>query len=106
MKNLIPRGNMVLLKFEVTGTSDLFKKKASLYVPNGDSAAAPGNSGKPKYRAKIAAVGDAVDSSKVEWKVGDLVIYNDYDCKTFGSNDGDEVWGLIKSESIWATYEE
>lgn len=112
MKNVIPHGNMVLLTFEKVseGTEDMYKKseKSNLYIPtdmNTDNPNAPPAS-KPKYRAKVTAVGEGVDLTKTNWKVGDLVIYNDYDMKSFAPPEGGDVYGLLKAENIWATYEE
>jgi co-chaperonin GroES (HSP10) len=112
MKNLVPHGNMVLLVFEKVsgGSDDMFVKapKSNILVPNGMETGTPGApvANKPKYRAKVSAVGELVDLSKANWKVGDLVIYNDYDLKTFAPPEGEEVYGLLKAENIWATYEE
>lgn len=114
MKNLVPHGNMVLLVFEeVKGSkSELFKPAAQgskLLVPSNMDTGVPGapaNSDKPKYRARVSAVGDGIDLATKKWKVGDLVIYNDYDIKTFAPPEGGDVYGLIKAENIWATYED
>jgi co-chaperonin GroES (HSP10) len=57
---------------------------------------------KPVYYAIVEKIGPEVE--KITFKVGDRVMYNDYDCKIFG----DEVntYGLTKAESVWAVYTE
>jgi hypothetical protein len=101
MKNIVPHGNMVLLSFEkVIGADDFLKKQGSLLIKNEAD-------GKSKYRAKVSAIGEGIDTTKISWKIGDFVIYNDYDIKTLSPpGDSDTVFGLAKVDSIWATYEE
>lgn len=105
MKNLIPRGDRVLIQYvEVGGSGELFKKnKSGILLPNGASASDTSKSG-VKYEARIAAVGEKVDLSTVQWKIGDKVIFNEYDVMKLQDED-ENIWGLTKAESIWATYD-
>lgn len=91
---------MVLIKFvEVqTKSKDGYKANAAGILTKVKEDA------KKKHQAVIDSVGEAVDLTKVGWKVGDVVIFNDYDTLKFGDENNN--WGLCKAESIWASYTE
>lgn len=104
MKEIIRAvGNMVLLKFKEVKASDVSKGgiiKVKLDI---------GPKEKPIYRGYVLGIGDNVDRSKIQFKEGDAVIWNDYDCKSFKLDVDDEespIYGLVKAESIWAVYNE
>lgn len=104
MKNLIPQGEMVLIRYvEVGGDTEMYKKnKAGILLPNGANATEA--TSKSKYEARISAVGEKVDLSIVKWKVGDKVIFNEYDVMKLQDED-ENIWGLTKASSVWAVYE-
>lgn len=97
MKNLTPHGEMVLIEFvEVPRDKDSFKANASgILVKTPEDEV--------KYQARILSVGDKVDLSAQTWKVGDIVIYNNYNCLKFGDKGG-RLYGLIKEADVWASY--
>jgi len=99
MKNVKPHGEMVLLEFiEVEKAKETYKaNKAGLLVKTEADD-------KKKYQAVVRDIGNEVDVTKITWKVGDIVVYNDYGCMKFG--DEDHYYGIIKKSDVWASYVE
>jgi len=105
-----PCGKMVLLKFyKVEEKEELFiaKGPSGILLPNGSVAGGTGpeqGAKKPRFYALVDKIGPELKPEELNFKVGDRVFYNDYDCKAFG--DDDTTYGLTKAESIWAVYTE
>lgn len=99
MKDIKPHGEMVLIEFvKVDLPKDTYKaNKSGVLVKVEENA-------KDKYQAVVRSVGGEVDLSKVTWKIGDVVVYNEYGCMKFG--DEDHAYGLLKKADIWASYTE
>lgn len=100
-------GKMVLLRFDEVKRPE--KSKKGIILPGGATSQCMADQLNPKpiYRAYVAAIGPEVDLEKINFKVGDWVIYNDYDCKTFVIDIFDrdsKPWGITKTESIWGKY--
>lgn len=96
--NIIPHGNMVLLRFHEVKEREMFVSSSSgILMPN-----AKAKDDKKKYYATVDKIGPGV--GEVGFKVGDRVFYNDYDCKVFG--DDNTNYGLLKADSIFASYTE
>lgn len=105
MKNLVPQNDRVLIQYiEVDSSGEMFKtdKKTGLVLPNNKSSDVSKSGG--KYEARVFSVGENVDLNKYKWKIGDKIIFNEYDIMKLQDED-DNIWGLTKAESIWATYE-
>lgn len=105
MKNLVPQNDRVLIKYiEVDSSGDMFKKdkRSGLILPNGQSSDISKSGG--KYEARVHSVGNNVDLSKFTWKVGDKIIFNEYDVMKIQDED-ENIWGLTKPDSVWATYD-
>ena len=107
IKEITPFGEYVVLKFEeVKENNDLYKKdkKTNLFLPTQDNAPQKTmRENNNKYQAKVFKISDEI-KDKVCFKVGDIVIYNDYDLKLVGSPEN--LFGIIKSSNIMASYEE
>lgn len=113
VKEISPVGEYVVLKLNkvVEGTDDLFvlKKKSKLYVPNSpeidnDNPQKAVSPKKERWQAYVHAIGKEA-TEKVDYKIGDLVIFNDYDAKYVGHDD-DNMFIVIKWNNIMSVYEE
>lgn len=106
IKNIKATGNYVVLKMVVKDQDEgMYKKKKSgLYVPNQEEEqAAPAGGGKMQLdHALVHEVGP--DVKDPGFKVGDKVVFNEYDIKYVGRKEN--MFGITKAESIMATYED
>ena len=66
---------------------------------------APGEQKKEVFQAFIHSFGNKVKVMELDFKVGDLVVFNDYDIKNI-EDSNHQVWAITKPESIMAKYEE
>ena len=116
IKEIEPKGEYVALKFtKIKGKKekDMYKKdkKSGILLLNdvernnaNPQKANKTNQIEDRWVANIYAIGsEAV--KLVDFKIGDLVVYNDYDLKFVGHED-DNMFGLIKWSNIMAAYEE
>ena len=103
IKDIKATGEFVVLKMVVKKQNDDFKqKKSGLYVPNQPSEQTSTGGGKIELDyAVVHEVGPNVEDDS--FKVGDRVIFNDYDIKYVGSEKN--MYGITKAGSIMATYE-
>ena len=107
LKKVTPCGNMVLLKMvEQKKKEDYAKTKSGLFIPTMDTAAntATVANEKKKVIVYVEDIGPYVDRTKINFKIGDEVMYNSYDLITLGDDDG-TLYGLTKAESILAVVE-
>lgn len=105
IKEIDATGEYVVLKIVVKEEGDdMYKKnKSGLLIPNQDSAPTA-NTGSGKLQldhALVYKIGPKVDDDS--FKVGDKVVFNDYDIKYVGSKEN--MFGITKASSIMATYE-
>jgi co-chaperonin GroES (HSP10) len=98
IQNVKPCGEMVLLEFHKVEDEIFKKNKGGILVYNEKKDE------KDKYYAIVKEIGPKVDRSTIDFKEGDKVFYNEYDCKVFG--DDENTYGLLKASSIWAVYSE
>lgn len=107
IREITPYGNYVVLKFEeIKKNEDLYKKdkKTNLFLPTQDEAPQKNvRESNNKWIAKVFKISDEI-KDKVKYKVGDVVIFNDYDLKYCGSSE--DLYGLIKFDNIMASYVE
>ena len=106
-----PIGNMVLIKFYPIEEKEDFIKKGKLFVPGAEKKVGQEHSGSmgKKYRSYVEAIGEKVDPNECNFKVGDWVIFNNYDLMSLEiprKDDPTEVdkYGLTKPESIWGVF--
>lgn len=107
LKKVTPCGKMVLIKLVEQKKKDDYEKKGALFVPTGDSSVGVATTSKGEKKTVIALVdgfGPEVDKEKINFKVGDEVMYNSYDLITLGDDEGN-LYGLTKVESILAVVE-
>lgn len=57
-----------------------------------------------RFLAKVAAFGREVKKEDLEFSIGDLVIYNQFDIKYLEEYETKQTYGLIKAQSIMAVY--
>jgi co-chaperonin GroES (HSP10) len=98
MKNFHPKKHYVLIEF-VKREERENKTKGGLYLPNQDDKSEKGVS-PGKYDFVVKEVGPEVE----DVKVGDHVIFNEYDMKGL-QNDDEEMFAIVQEQSIMATYE-
>lgn len=103
IKEIEATGEYVILKMVVKEEADMYKKsKSGLLVPNQENAATQTSSGKLELdHALIHKIGPDVENPS--FKVGDRVIFNDYDIKYVGSKEN--MFGITKAGSVMAVYE-
>lgn len=83
-------GNYVVLKF-ISVERELYRKRGEIWVPGeGDSEA---------FKAVVHHIGPEV--SEPVFKVGDEVVFNQYDMKAVGDEDGDK-YGIVQGHNIMA----
>lgn len=105
-------GNTVILKLVEVQKKDL-KSKTGLILPGKEASAgqAIGGSFGVVYRAYIYSVGEKVDLSQYNFKVGDWVVFNNMDVMGVDLPDPEDPtktikYGFTKPESIWGVYTE
>ena len=106
IKDIKAIGNYVVLKMVVKEEdSEMYKqKKSGLYVPN-QQEESPASVSTGKLELKHALVHDiGPDVENANFKIGDKVIFNEYDLKNVGSKEN--MFGITKAESIMAVYDE
>lgn len=99
MKNFKPKGNYVLIKLEKK-TGDK-KTKGGIIIPDFEGKSNDNTASPSSHNFIVDEIGPDVKSVKV----GDLVIFNEYDLKGV-KDDEDNHYGICKEESIFATYED
>lgn len=104
IKNIKAIGEYVVLKMVVSESDgDMYKQnKSGLLLPNEDTSntsKTPGGELKLEY-ALIHEIGPKVETP--DFKVGDKVVFNEYDIKYVGSKEN--MYGIIKSSSVMAVY--
>jgi len=108
IKEITPFGEYVVLKFEKVENKDdgLYKqdKKTKLFLPNQDDAPQKNvRESNNRYQAKVFKISDEI-KDKVHYKVGDIVVFNDYDLKYVGKEEN--LYGILKYNNVMASYEE
>ena len=103
IKTIQAKGNHVVLKMVVKQDGgDMYKKnKSGLLVPNEESAPSAGGGKLELDYALIHDIGPKVENP--DYKVGDRVVFNEYDIKYVGSKEN--MFGIVKEGSIMAVYE-
>ena len=104
IKTIEAKGNHVILKMVVKQDGgEMYKKaKSGLLLPNEDAPTQTAGGGKLELDyALIHSVGPKVENP--DYKVGDRVIFNEYDIKYVGSKEN--MFGIVKETSIMAVYE-
>jgi len=102
MRNFQPKKEYVLIRLEKKQNSGMKKTKTGIYLPDGPGPAANDNSASPSTHNFIV---DAIGPDVKTVKVGDYVIFNEYDLKGVKDDDGNH-YGICKEDSILATYED
>lgn len=97
MTNFKPCNEMVLLHFVKTDKNGMKKSKGGIIMPDLEK-----KSEKEIYTPYIDKIGPGVPTDKINFKVGDKIIFNDYDVMKFKDDETDEYYGLTKYQSIWA----
>lgn len=107
INKITPCGNMVLLKLvEQKKLEDFKTTAAGIIIPNSaaqGSVATTQEGEKKRVIAYIEAIGNLIELDKINFKIGDEVMYNAYDLQTLG--DETSIYGLTKAESILAVIE-
>ena len=107
IKEITPFGEYVVLKFEeVKENNDLYKKdkKTNLFLPTQDNAPQKNvREANSKWIAKVFKISEEI-KDKVHYKIGDIVVFNDYDLKYIGKEDN--LYGILKYNNVMASYEE
>lgn len=107
LKNITPCGKMVLLEIKEQKKKEDFELKGKLFIPTSDNAtnvATTQQGEKKKVIVYVKAIGPEVEADKINFKIGDEVMYNQYDLITLGDDEG-ALYGLTKAESILAVIE-
>lgn len=112
-KGITPIGDRVLLKLvEVKKKNGI--SKSGLILPGKDAPMAGqaiGGSMGVVFRAYVDSVGEKVDLEKINFKIGDWVIFNNMDVMGIDLPDPEDAskvlkFGITKPESIWGIYKE
>ena len=98
MKNMKVCGEYVLIEF-VKMKDELKKTKGGILLPE------VGVENKAKHEARIRTVGPLVDLKKWGFKIGDKVVYGDYDMQKFG-DENDLLLGVTRPDNIKVVYED
>ncbi len=104
IKTINAVGNHIVLKMVVKeGGGDMYtKSKSGLLVPNEEQPTQTTSGGKLELDyALIHEIGPNVENPT--FKIGDKVIFNEYDIKYVGSKEN--MFGIVKDTSIMAVYE-
>jgi len=105
IKEIKAKGKFVVLKFEKVDDG-MFKKKGSLLIPSVSTSNPQENASQKdttRWRAFIFDIGPDVENPS--YKIGDMVVFNNYDIKYVGSDD-DNTFGIVQGHNIMATYAE
>lgn len=86
-------GRFVVLKF-ISVERELFRKRGDIWVP--------GDGEKETFKALIHDIGPEVENPS--FKVGDEVIFNQYDMKGVEDKD-DNRFGIVQGDSVMAILE-
>ncbi len=86
-------GNYVVLKFESV-ERELFRKQGKIFVPNSNE--------KETYKPTIYSIGPEVKDPS--FKIGDEVVFNQYDMNKFGDDTG-QIYGVVQAHNIMAVLE-
>lgn len=97
IKAIEATGNYVVLKLEEAKKKDMYEKKGSLLVQT------DGPDQKSKIQAKVFHIGPKADN-ELGFKVGDIVVFNDYDAKHVGEMETG-MYVITRDVSIMAIYE-
>ena len=107
INKISPCGKMVLLKLVEQKKKEDFEKKGSIFMPTADSSVGVATTQKGEKKTVVAYIedfGPEVDQTKINFKIGDEIMYNSYDLITLG-DDENNFYGLTKVESILAVIE-
>ena len=94
-KNIKPKGEFVLLRMK-TDIRNLISK-GGIIEPDAGS--------KKRFLAIVKSIGSKVDEYGIDFAVGDIVIFNDYDVKYFEEYESKELYAITRPASIMAVYE-
>jgi len=105
MKNFKPCGNQVLIRFIPTKPKEK-KTDAGLLLLDGTKTTNMNGTQieVDKMLFQVVSVGELVDLNKTSFKIGDLVIFNDFDIK-YLEDENKKGYLLTKDVSIMGTYE-
>jgi co-chaperonin GroES (HSP10) len=98
-EKFLPKKNYVLIHFVKKEGEK--KSKGGIYLPFQENG---GQSQKEANPDNFDFVVEAIGSEVKDVKVGDYVVFNEYDMKGL-QDKNDEIFALTKEESIMATYE-
>jgi co-chaperonin GroES (HSP10) len=113
-KSIKPIGDRVLLRL-VEIEKKQGRTKSGLILPNQEMSAAGqaigGTTGQVVFRAYVDSVGEKVKMDEVNFKIGDWVVFNNYDVMGLDLPDPSDPtkvirFGMTKPESIWGIYKE
>jgi co-chaperonin GroES (HSP10) len=109
LKKVTPCGRMVLIKLvEQKKKEEYATLKSGVIIPtsinDGIGTATTQKGEKKTVVAYLEAFGPDIDQSKLNCKIGDEIMYNNYDLITLGDDEG-VLYGLTKLESILAVVE-
>jgi len=97
IKEIKATGEYVVVRFEEVNKELYSANSSGILVQNSDT-----QKGK-KHRAIIHDIGPLADAEKLGFKVGDTVLWNEYDMKTIDDDEG-EIYGICKASSIMVVY--
>lgn len=107
LNKVTPCGKMVLIKLVEQKKKEDYEKKGSIFMPTSDTSVGVATTNKGEKKTVIAYIDDfgpEVDQTKINFKKGDEVMYNNYDLVTLGDDEGN-LYGLTKVDSILAVVE-
>lgn len=99
MRNFKPKKDYVLIRLEKK-IEGMKKSKGGLFLVE-DEKNSSSNTASPSSHDFIV---DAVGPEVKDVKVGDYVVFNEYDLKGIKDDDGNH-YGICKESSVFATYE-
>lgn len=100
MRNFKPKKDYVLIRLEKKD-GGMRKTKSGIVLPDmGESS--PSKTASPSTHNFIV---DAIGPEVKDLKIGDFVIFNEYDLKGVRDDD-DNHYGICKEDSVFATYED
>lgn len=105
IENAKPTNNYVLLRFYKVPKQGYDKSAGGILMPGGDD-----DNKDYEHKAIVEDVGPDVNLEERGFNIGDEVIFNEYDLKTFGEKEGvreggSKTFGLVKDINIMCTIE-
>lgn len=94
-ENIRPVGEFILIEMR-KDTRELVSKGGILE---------PSKEKESRRYGKIRAIGSKVKEEEIDFKIGDIVVYNDYDVKFLEEHETKTIYAITRPQSIMAVYE-